>query len=438
MRRAVGIIRVSERGEREGPSFRSPSEQRERIEVACERDGLALVAIHDEIDVKGGAQIADRPGLAQALAAIEGGEAEVLTVAYFDRLFRSLRVQDEVVSRVEAAGGRVLALDFGEVTGRTAAQWLSSTMLGAMSEYYRRSVGERVAGSQAQAVAKGVWPSRVPVGYARGPDGVLCPSSDAPVVAAAFTVRAEGASLREVRAFLRENGVERTYAAVDRMLRSRAYLGEIHFGALMNESAHPPLVDVDTWRKAQRTRVPRGEQTKSSRLLARLGILRCATCNSRMTVGGRPRYPCYRCREPDCPAGTSIMAHLAESAVVNAVLERFGSATGRASAEHGARQAAEAAERAQADLDSAIRAFGGVADEPAAWERLAELREIRDRAVERANHLRSLHATTALELAADWDRLTLDERRAVIRAGVESVRVAPGRGADRLSISLRE
>jgi hypothetical protein len=42
-RRAIGIVRVSQVKGREGESFASPDEQRERIEAACERDGLALV-----------------------------------------------------------------------------------------------------------------------------------------------------------------------------------------------------------------------------------------------------------------------------------------------------------------------------------------------------------------------------------------------------------
>jgi hypothetical protein len=46
-RRAVGIVRVSRTGGREGERFVSPAEQRERIEAACERDGLQLVAVHD-------------------------------------------------------------------------------------------------------------------------------------------------------------------------------------------------------------------------------------------------------------------------------------------------------------------------------------------------------------------------------------------------------
>jgi DNA invertase Pin-like site-specific DNA recombinase len=437
-RRAIGIVRVSVTGGREGESFRSPAEQRSRIEEACERDGLALVDVIEELDVSGGTPLAQREGLRSAVEAVEDGRAEVIVAAYFDRLVRSLRVQEEVVSRIEAAGGGVLAVDVGEVGGSTAAQWLSSTVLGMMSEYYRRSIGERVAGTQAQAVARGVWPSRVPVGYVRGAGGVLVPGAAAAVVRDAFALRADGASLREVRAFLREHGIERSYAGVEKLLRSRAYLGEIHFGELVNTEAHEPLIDADTWRQAQRARASRGRRAKSERLLARLGVLRCATCEARMSVGGRARYPVYRCNNPDCPDHPSVMAHIVEGRVVEAVKARFGKATGRASAEASAQQAAEAAERAQADLDAALRAFVGLEDEAGARERLAELRRVRDETRERADHLGGLHSAATLRLAEDWDRLSLDARRRIVLAAVERVEVKPGREIERVAVFLRE
>ena len=39
----------------------------------------------------------------------------MIVAAYLDRIVRSLSVQAEVVTRVEAAGGRVLAVDVGEM-----------------------------------------------------------------------------------------------------------------------------------------------------------------------------------------------------------------------------------------------------------------------------------------------------------------------------------
>ena len=46
----------------------------------------------------------------------------------------------------------------------------------------------------------------------------------------AFQLRASGASIRAVREFLREHGIERSWNAVQGMLASRLYIGELHFG----------------------------------------------------------------------------------------------------------------------------------------------------------------------------------------------------------------
>jgi len=99
----IGIVRVSQVKGREGQSFASPGQQRDRIHAACERDGLVLLDVMEELDVSGGRPLDARPGLSRAVAAVEAGEADVIVAGYFDRLVRSLRVQDELVTRVESA-----------------------------------------------------------------------------------------------------------------------------------------------------------------------------------------------------------------------------------------------------------------------------------------------------------------------------------------------
>lgn len=438
--RAFGIVRVSQAKGREGDSFASPVEQRERIEDACKRDGIELAEVAEEIDVSGGTPLAERDGLRRAVEAVEASNVEVVMVAYFDRLVRSLRVQDEVVSRVEAAGGRVMAIDFGQVTGKTAAQWLSGTMIGAVSEYYRRSATERTAEGQANAVARGVAPwNNVPPGYLKGDDGVYVPDPEkAPVVAEAFAMRAAGETIEGVRTYLRENGIARSYHGVQSLLTSRVPLGELHFGNLENLSAHEAIVERDIWTAAQRPK--RGARPKSNRLLARLGVLRCATCGARMVTGFQTskgsRYDLYRCPPTgDCPKRVTIGANMIEGHVVEVVRAALADVEGRASAEQGAREAEAEAERAQADLDAAIRAFDGLQDEPVAIARLTDLREKRDAARDHLAGLGDFRSAITVTVE-DWDRLNLDERRGLIRATLAEVTVAPGRGLGRVSVKL--
>ncbi len=443
-RRAIGIVRVSQTNGREGDSFASPGEQADRIRRACMRDELALVEIIEELDVSGGTALERRAGLRRAVEAVEAGEADIVVASYFDRLVRSLRVQDELVSRVEAAGGQVLALDTGRVTNGSAGQWLSGTMLGAVAEYARRTAAERSGEAQARAVARGVLPyPNVPPGYTRGDDGVLQVDPDtAPAVAAAFEMRASGAPIWEIRAHLTGNGVVRSAHGVQSLLASRVVLGEIHFGNLVNLAAHEPIVPLATWQAVQRTKTPRGRRPKSERLLARLGVLRCASCDSRMVVGTQTQngrsYDFYRCASPreDCPRRVTIGADMVEELISTTVRDVLGDAKGRASAEGSAIRAIDDLERAQADLDAAFRAFAGFEDEQAARDRLAALRTARDQAQERVDRLGGARAAVTVNAATDWALLTLDERRALVRATIARVDVAPGRGLDRTTVHL--
>jgi hypothetical protein len=132
----------------------------------------------------------------------------------------------------------------------------------------------------------------------------------------------------EVREHLRQHGVERSFHGTQALLRSRIPLGEIRFGAIVNEHAHEAIVDADTWRRVQRQIVSRGRRPKSERLLARLGVLRCGTCGARMvtgtTVQGRRRtpYAFYRCNPTsDCPRRVTISADVAEQTVIEAAKE---------------------------------------------------------------------------------------------------------------------
>lgn len=437
--RAIGIIRQSKGTE----EALSPAEQRGRIEEHCSREGWELVAAHEEIDVSGGNPLSARDGLRAAVEATEAGRADVVIVAYFDRLFRSLAVQGEVVSRVEAAGGRVIALDFGEVTDKTAAQWLSGTLIGAVSEYYRRSLRERSGKAQALAIERGIVPyNNIPPGYRLGEDRRMEPDPvTAPVVREAFTLRRDGATIMEVRAFLRENGIERSFHGVQHLLGSAVYVGELHFGSKVNREAHEPIIDRGVWEAVQRMRGKRAPHPKSDRLLARLGVLRCGTCGARMVVGmqtqnGR-RYPFYRCPPiADCPKRVTIGAEMVEGLVTDTVRTALRDVQGRASAEARGREAAAGLERAQADLDAALRAFAGLEGEAAARERLGELRAARDAAQEHVDHLGGLSLT--FDPGEGWDALTLAERRQFVTAVIARVEVHPGRGLERVTVTLRE
>jgi hypothetical protein len=377
---------------------------------------------------------------------VETGAADVVVVAYFDRLVRSLVVQAEVVDRVEVAGGAILAVDVGQVTNGSAGQWLSGTMLGAVSEYHRRVTAERTQDAKRRAVERGVPPfPRIPPGYQQNRDGRLEPHpQQAPAVAEAFRLRAEGATVMQVREHLRTHGIERSFHGVQALLRSRIVLGELRFGAIVNTAAHPAIVDVPVWNAVQRMRSPRGRRARSERLLARLGVLRCATCGSRMVIGSTDqngkRHYMYRCPPiGDCPRRVTVSAELAEQVVAEAVQELLSGVRGSAGMADGIAEAERNVGLREKELDAAVEAFTGLEDVAVARERLHAFRTARDTARERLAELRAAAAPTlAVSAGRDWTAMTLDERRALIRAVIHRVDVAPGRGRERFDVQAFE
>src|SRR5215471_12379646 len=118
---AIPVIRVSKVGKRgQTPDkFKSPGEQMERISnglpMWCPGEHVEIAEWIKEMDVSGyRLTLQKRKGLLRAV--------EILIVAYFNRLCRNGAVKREVVQRVEAAGGRILAIDMGAISHATAAQ----------------------------------------------------------------------------------------------------------------------------------------------------------------------------------------------------------------------------------------------------------------------------------------------------------------------------
>lgn len=451
-RRAIGIVRVSQRDDDGG---HSPEVQARAMLKQAEGGDFALDAadIWDEnIDVNGrvrpvsgGDALGDRPKLRAAVEAIERGQASVLVAERFDRFFRDLDLQREVIQRVEDAGGELITVE-GKISHATADTELHANLSGAIAQYTKRTAKERSWDAVEIVIEEGrvPWKDTTP-GYDIDEDGRLVPNAQAPIVRRAFRMRAKGATVNEVKAFLQKNGIERSFHGTHHLLSSRLVLGEIHFGKhTPNLQAHKPIVERNLWRRVQRMKSPRGRKPKSERLLARLGVLRCAHCDGRMVVGvqtqkGR-RYAFYRCPgyvTGDCERRGTIGAEIVEKVVVDAVRERLGDAEFLATVESNSKEALDKLSRAQDDLNAAIRAFAGVKDEAAAKDRLDELREERDRAQERVDQLEA-ESVVPVRIAPgkEWGDLTLDEQRMLIRATVERVEVGSGRGAERVTVTL--
>lgn len=437
-KRAVGIVRVSELAGREGESFRSPGDQRAIIERTAEQQGWRLVATFEELDVSAYTRdLNQRPGLGPAVAMIEAGEADVIIGPYFDRLFRNIKYQITTLERIEAAGGSVLASDVGEVRTDTASRWLTSSMLGLISEYLTKLTAEKTQEAKVKAIAAGIpiMPNNaIPFGYRKDPvtRHLVVQEDEAEVVREAFRMREADATLESIRDFLHAHGGKmKGIRGVQNLLKQRAYLGELHFGKLTNLHAHEAIVDPGLFRTVQGKRVARDQKrTASELLLARLGIARCASCGNALVVGSqwqtrangeKRQYTDYRCSNMgDCKDRVVVSSPLLDEAVIRYI--KALDAEGHASAS----EELDAAERtylqAEEQLSAMVELLDGLGDLAATRKKLDDLKAKREETFEHWQSLRALHGTKGIR-ASDWDELSINAQRALIRGRIRTVLV---------------
>lgn len=150
----------------------------------------------------------------------------------------------------------------------------------------------------------------VPVGYVReamnigkrrdGRDHILYKlvqdAQTAPIVRQAFEMRAGGATLKEIH---HATGLMAHLTNYNRMMASRIYRGEYQYGGVLVPDFCEPIVDEQTWQRAQAKQNLHPRRVRSPFLLS--GVGRCAVCGGPLigttTIGRAGKvYRYYRCQ----------------------------------------------------------------------------------------------------------------------------------------------
>jgi hypothetical protein len=378
-----------------------------------------------------------------ALTRIEEGTSQGLVVAKVDRFGRSLLDGLLAIKRIEDAGGSFFSvldgLDLTTDTGRLVLRIMLS-----MAEWEFDRIRTQWDVARSRAVARGTHPAgSVPPGYRKTRAGRLqLEPTVAPLVAQAFRMRADGASLQAVGRFLEGCGI-RTGAgnvgwstrATRRALATEAYLGVIRCGPHRNDHAHPPLVPRATWLAAQRPGRPMAPKSASNALLA--GMVRCANCGFTMSPGRRfvagREVHYYACRSRHatgtCPAPANIASFRLDPCVVPLVFELLRRRR-RPPREllHDVEQRALEAQDALAhyrDSDRVLRALGERAFAQGLTRRVERAVAAQNELAVARDRLAAHSVPSYLETRQQWQALDVEERRTVIRSVIDLVFVKP-------------
>lgn len=160
MTRAVGYLRVST--EEQASSGLGLADQRAAIAAEAAARGWHVEYVEDP---GASAKSLDRPGIIRALRLLAAGEAEVLVVAKFDRLSRSVGDFAALATRAGAEGWAIVALDLGGLDTATPIGEFVANVTAAVAQLERRLIGARTKAALAQRRARGLRhgrPSQIP------------------------------------------------------------------------------------------------------------------------------------------------------------------------------------------------------------------------------------------------------------------------------------
>ena len=227
MKKAIGYVRVStEQQAAEGVSLEA---QRRKIEAYCELYGFELIAV--EVDAGASASTLKRDGLERALAALEAGAAEALVVVKLDRLTRSVRDLDALLTRYFAGGELALVSVAEQVDTTTATGRMILNVLMSVSQWEREVIGERTSAALQHKKAQGEYTGgKVPFGLKLAADGVTLEEceEEREILDEIRRLQGEGLSLRRIAEELNNRGVSRRHGkgwhhvAVSRAIKGAA------------------------------------------------------------------------------------------------------------------------------------------------------------------------------------------------------------------------
>ncbi len=147
----IGYVRVSTA--EQADSGLGLAAQRATIEAEAARKGWTVAAIYEDAGVSG-KSLSGRPALADALDALDRGEASALIVAKLDRLSRSVHDAAGLLDRASRKGWGLIAADLGVDTTTPSGEAMANVMA-TFAQLERRLIGERTKAALAAKRAQG-------------------------------------------------------------------------------------------------------------------------------------------------------------------------------------------------------------------------------------------------------------------------------------------
>jgi site-specific DNA recombinase len=303
---------------REGVSL---DEQQERLKAYCRAMGWAeevMLFVDDGYSAKS----TDRPQLKRLMTCIENGEISKVMVTKLDRMSRRLLDLLTLIDMFQQHQVAFISISESFDTNTPSGR-LTLQVLGAVAEFERERIRERVLDNMFHAANQGKWLTQSPYGYRLEEKVLTIYEPEAKIVRQMYELYLnQGLGFFAIARQLNEQGVpsrhnkEWSIRSVKLLLTNPVYKGTFIWNRvdsskkkrtlkddkdwIIIDDCLPAIIDKHTWERVQskinRPSIAPRAQT-SPHLLG--GLLKCGNCGSGMSIGWSGsrdrRYRVYRC-----------------------------------------------------------------------------------------------------------------------------------------------
>lgn len=260
----------------------------------------------------------NRPQAIQLFKDIEDKKIDTVVVYKLDRLTRNVKNLYELMDLFDKNDCKLISLTESLDTSSASGRFFI-TMLGAMAQWERETIGERTFVGMKEAIKAGKVNGRAPFGYRKEDGKFTIHEQEADMVRTMFDKYNRGIGVDTIIKEFQKDGlvpIDKPWDAtkVFRILENRAYVGDFvvtfRDGEVnINKGVFPPIVSDElfdsTNEMLQRKKRLHVRAKGSARLFS--GVLTCANCGGDI-FGENPNGLRYKCKNKfkldGCSCGT--------------------------------------------------------------------------------------------------------------------------------------
>lgn len=282
----------------------SIGEQIERLNKYCEAMGWTVYKTYTDPGYSGGDM--NRPGLKAMIEDVKAGKVDKVVVYKLDRLSRSQKdtlilIEDVFLANNVDFVSMNESFDTSTPVGRAVLG-----LLAVFAQLERDQIRERTSmGKEARAKEGKFNGGTEPIGYDYNvaKDLLEVNEYEAMQVREVFDLFLKGTPLRTIETLFLQKGYKHKHGTWDpkamrRVISHKLYLGYIHYHGEDYKAEHTPIIDEETFVKANKLLAERQEQYKLSGVKPGAqttflgGLLYCKQCGAKFskTHGGKAKY----------------------------------------------------------------------------------------------------------------------------------------------------